>query len=216
MAFYTRLRPFLAGTSKMEEFGLPDGLHYDDGSGNVDYRSYRGGSNAQSSLIQLIDIALGVHHRTRGDNMGHSRGHSPGAPPSFIEEMRAYMPGPHRRFLEAVSQVANVRPFVAERISDAKLQVAYSSCLGALYQLRDRHIRIVSRYIIVPSRMQACAARSPKPPNQLTSNLQRSVSTSSQPDMGPRGTGGTALIPFLKRTREETCEPLMEILVRHR
>jgi len=77
-AFYQRIRPFLAGTSKLEEFGCPGGLNYNNGSGNPDYRSYRGGSSAQSSLIQLMDIVLGVYHRPGNDTTNqHSGEHNP-------------------------------------------------------------------------------------------------------------------------------------------
>lgn len=65
--FYTRIRPFLAGSKNMSEAGLPHGVKYEDGSGTEVYRQYSGGSNAQSSLIQAFDIVLGVEHRPTGD-----------------------------------------------------------------------------------------------------------------------------------------------------
>jgi len=54
--FYNRIRPYLAGSKNMADAGLPSGLLYDDGK-QPEYRQYGGGSNAQSSLIQFIDIA---------------------------------------------------------------------------------------------------------------------------------------------------------------
>lgn len=65
-AFYFRIRPFLAGSKNMAEAGLPNGVILEDGTGRDVYRKYAGGSNAQSSLIQFFDIALGVEHRPTG------------------------------------------------------------------------------------------------------------------------------------------------------
>ena len=65
-AFYFQIRPFLAGSKNMGEAGLPDGVLLEDGSGKEQYRKYAGGSNAQSSLIQFFDLALGVQHRPTG------------------------------------------------------------------------------------------------------------------------------------------------------
>lgn len=65
-AFYFRIRPFLAGSKNMAGAGLPHGVILEDGSGKEEYRQYSGGSNAQSSLIQFFDIALGVEHRPTG------------------------------------------------------------------------------------------------------------------------------------------------------
>lgn len=60
--FYHRIRPFLAGSKNMVIAGLPNGVFYDEGAGQGQWRQYSGGSNAQSSLIQFFDIVLGVEH----------------------------------------------------------------------------------------------------------------------------------------------------------
>jgi indoleamine 2,3-dioxygenase len=60
--FYHKIRPFLAGSKNMTMAGLPNGVFYDEGEGKGKWRQYSGGSNAQSSLIQFLDIALGVEH----------------------------------------------------------------------------------------------------------------------------------------------------------
>ncbi len=66
--FYHRIRPFLAGSKNMADAGLPHGVVYDDGTGAGVYRQYSGGSNAQSSLMQFFDLALGVEHHPAGDS----------------------------------------------------------------------------------------------------------------------------------------------------
>jgi indoleamine 2,3-dioxygenase len=63
--FYHRLRPFLRGSRNMARTGLPDGIYYPRcqcQGGEGEWLAYSGGSNAQSSLIQLMDIILGIDH----------------------------------------------------------------------------------------------------------------------------------------------------------
>lgn len=64
--FYHVIRPLLAGSKGMASAGLPKGVFYDEGNGKGQWRQYSGGSNAQSSLIQLFDIILGVDHQATG------------------------------------------------------------------------------------------------------------------------------------------------------
>lgn len=206
--FYNRIRPYLAGSKNMADAGLPKGLLYDDGRGAPEYRQYGGGSNAQSSLIQFFDIVLGIEHRPTGvsrkDQASTKSRHG------FIHEMRAYMPGPHRRFLEDVDCIANIRSFVEARRSDPALRLAYDACLSMLRAMRDKHIQIVSRYIIVQSR-GARASQSASPSQPAATNLATAVPTDNKK---LRGTGGTALIPFLKQARDETGEPAIDAWAR--
>lgn len=65
--FFHEIRPFLAGSMNMATAGLPNGLFYDFGDGQGEWRQYSGGSNAQSSLIQTFDIFLGVEHSATGE-----------------------------------------------------------------------------------------------------------------------------------------------------
>lgn len=214
--FYHRIRPYLAGSKNMGDAGLPNGLMYDDGTGKKEYRQYGGGSNAQSSLIQFFDIALGIEHRPTGVGRNDSStlssvedGVAPKPRHNFIHEMREYMPGPHRRFLEHVEAVANIREFVKTRQSDKALCSAYDGCLTELRMLRDKHIQIVSQYIIIKSR-ESRANSSPRtgPPAMNLSTIRYDDnSPSKSPNKKLRGTGGTALIPFLKQARDETEEP---------
>ena len=220
--FYHRIRPFLAGGKNMADAGLPNGVIYEDGSSQELYRQHGGGSNAQSSLIQFFDIILGVEHRPTGDKRhdGSESEQDGTAPPSrhnFIHDMRSYMPGPHRRFLEHVSNVANIREYVESHKSNRALTLAFDACLAMLRALRDKHIQMVSRYIIVKSRESRSHSRSFSPTAALPSiNL---ASATSKLDGRPgskrmRGTGGTALIPFLKQARDETGEPAIDAWAR--
>ena len=235
--FYHRIRPYLAGSKNMRDAGLPHGVKYDDGSKNVTWRQYGGGSNAQSSLIQFFDIVLGVEHRPTGEKRNESSeseaepGMAPQVRHNFIQEMRQYMPGPHRKFLQAVEVVANIREYVESHRSNTQLCVAYDACLAMLRAMRDKHIQMVSRYIIVKSResrnMSPSRQRSSHPVPARgagiasvkydTSGGKTEDKPGSRGGGGGggvgigggkrlRGTGGTALIPFLRQARDETGE----------
>ena len=97
------------------------------------------------------------------------------------------MPGPHRLFLEHVSKIANIREYVTSYPEGAALDAAYDHCLGRLVAFRNKHVQIVSRYIVVPSRVS-----------------QRNTASNNP----AKGTGGTAPVDFLKQIRDETRESL--------
>ncbi|CAK3837306.1 indoleamine 2,3-dioxygenase [Lecanosticta acicola] len=189
--FYHHIRPFLAGSLNMEAAGLPNGVFYDEGNGKGSWRKYRGGSNGQSSLLQFFDAVLGVNHaRCNG----------------FHAEMRDYMPGPHKRFLDDIEAIANIRNYVDSHQENIELLAAYNAAVSKLSGFRDKHIALVSRYIIVPSRMGNVS--------QATGRKDLASSTSKLASEAPSsqelvGTGGTKLIPFLRTSRDETSEAVV-------
>ncbi len=153
--FYYRVRRFLAGWEA-------PGLVYEGVSETP--RMYSGGSAGQSSLIQALDAGLGVRHV------------SPDSSP-FLSEMRAYMPPPHRRFLEALDAGPDVRAFVRERQADApQLSERYNRCIDLLDAFRRAHLKIAVDYI---------THQAPRPEEA-------------------KGTGGTDLTTFLGATKRET------------
>jgi indoleamine 2,3-dioxygenase len=186
--FYHEIRPFLAGSMGMESAGLPKGVFYDEGEGKGSWRKYRGGSNGQSSMLQFCDAVLSVNHaRCNG----------------FHAEMRQYMPGPHARFLEDVEAIANIRSYVDSHQDTPELLFAFNDAVAALSGFRDKHIALVTRYIIIPSRMG-------KPASSVIRRDIASASTKlaleSPHTRELVGTGGTKLIPFLRTSRDETIE----------
>lgn len=181
----------------MSKAGLPYGVIYEGTESfqqasdhpidlKTGYRTYAGGSNAQSALIQAIDIVLSINHHPTASGLSRD---SPSKKNDFILEMRQYMPGPHRRFLESLASVSNVRSVISAlpecRSGDAK--EAYTMCVSCLRCFRNIHIKIVTRYILVQS-SKSCRSN----PGRET------------------GTGGTQLIPFLKQMRDKTTEALIE------
>lgn len=97
------------------------------------------------------------------------------------------MPGQHREFLRIVSQQRPLRVFV-EKSSNEALRQAYDDCLKQLRQWRSSHIAVVSKYIIRPAK----------------SGDATSLDGCDIEDNTLKGTAGSALIPFLKQTRDET------------
>lgn len=191
--FYNAIRPYLTGWKNQSAAGLPNGVIYEgtfsmknDHHVNWEngYRTYAGGSNAQSPLIQALDIVMGINHRGSREEGFQSKTHS------FLHEMRRYMPGPHRRFLEDLSKVSDLRDFIIEYPEGdvgADLRLAYDKCVVGLVRFRDIHMQIACRYILLPSRK----------------------ATSMNPSM-ETGTGGTQLVPFLKHVRRETMEGIAD------
>ena len=217
IVFYHRIRPFLAGSKNMAEAGLPLGVMLDTGSGQDKYRQYSGGSNAQSSLIQFFDIALGIEHHITGETpvSGADSARAPSSWNNFITDMRRYMPGPHARFLRDVASVANIRDFVKENSDNHPLSIAYDACISMLSSFRDKHIAIVTRYIVLPSREvrnrncgQPSTAIRPKKNLAIVSRNGEDHKTKDGQQL--TGTGGSFLIPFLKQARDETGEPAVE------
>ena len=192
--FYHEIRPMLAGSKNMAVAGLPRGVFYDTGHGRGEWRQYSGGSNAQSSLIQYFDIVLGVEHHATGDIATAKKN-------AFIQEMRKYMPGPHRHFLDQLPS-ASIREFVMSHDTSHPIIEDYNSAIAMLTAFRDKHIQIVTRYIILPSRAHNSERREERKLNLAVASTLKVSKSSESP--GLQGTGGTRLIPFLKQTRDET------------
>lgn len=191
--FYHHQRHFLAGSQSI------GGLVYDDGTGREeDRRSYVGMSNAQSSLVVFFDLVLGISHShsTKGDK-------------SFLSNMREYMPGNHRRFLEHIAEIANIQTFVEERSDHQDLLTAYNACLEMMGSMRDVHIRIVARYIVTQSLKRGGRGLCSCDEN---TSVPRTESPSVAPGKTGMGLGGTDLIPFLSRIRTGTRQSKMSSL----
>jgi indoleamine 2,3-dioxygenase len=188
--FYFRIRPYLAGWKNMTEVGLK-GVYYGD---EPSVRTYAGGSNAQSSLIQFLDILLGVKHYSTGERPSPFKETS-GQQNGFMDEMRSYMPAKHQKFLQELQQATTIKTLVHAR-NDPTLNLAFDACLAMLKLFRDKHIQIVTRYVV----LQAKKLQKMGSTGTLRSGLARKKKEE-------RGTGGTSLLPFLKQCRDETGDP---------
>ncbi|XP_076409731.1 indoleamine 2,3-dioxygenase 2 isoform X3 [Peromyscus maniculatus bairdii] len=110
----------------------------------------------------------------------------------FLHRMRDYMPPSHKAFLEDLHSAPSLRDHILTSGAGSCL-IAYNQCVEALVELRSYHINVVARYII----SAAAKARSRMP----------SHPSPHAPE--DRGTGGTAVLSFLKSVREKTVEAIL-------
>ena len=84
------------------------------------------------------------------------------------------MPPAHQEFLLSLESGPSVREFILSK-GDSELKADYNECVKAMVSLRNYHLQIVTKYIVIPS----C---------QLEN----------------KGTGGTSVMAFLKSVRGTT------------
>lgn len=158
---------------------------------------FSGPSAGQSSLIHAIDIFLTVDHADHaivldGEPVGSSKPNEA----TFLERMLQYMPAQHRAFLQHLARHPHpLRHLVVARQHD-KLTTAYDHALEALKRFREKHMRIVSMFIVQQAR------RTPSPRIQAMGSV-------SAPVGELRGTGGSPLFKFLKRCRDNTTKAMI-------
>lgn len=193
MTFCHQVRPFYAGSKGMANAGLPRGVFYEDGNGNGQWFQLPGGSNGQSALLQLFDIALGLGYSKSDDPARKREG--------YYYNTRECTPGPHRRFLALVGESGSIRNLCLEQQSEltdeqAELREAYKAAVEALALFRSKHIQIVTRFVTMPLRHSwQNSPQSVHMPGLLPSGLR---------DNEKYGTAGTPVLQFLKKLRNET------------
>jgi len=190
--FYHRVRPFLSAWKQNPT--LPDGVIYEGYS--TERKQYYGGSAAQSPLIPLLDIGLGIDHTSTKSC-------------EFLLSMRAYMLKDHRDFLEYLETIACIREFVlmgksihldqadaSQRPLDSlaaweDLSVAYNACVKQVEQFRQGHMDIVHEYIV---NMQSQKMVDLSGEEKRGQQMHKSA--------GGKGTGGTDLMRFLRPLKD--------------
>jgi len=165
--YFRRVRPFIHGWKGHP--ALPGGLLYRGGDERADQPlELRGETGAQSSIVPALDALLGVPH-------------APDPLRTYLEEMKAYMPPGHRRFLATVAGGPDLRGFVARcGASGSGLVDRRNACLHWLEAFRSTHLEYAARYI-----------------------HQQARTTSSNPSNV--GTGGTPFMTYLAKHRDETA-----------
>ena len=80
-----------------------------------------------------------------------------------------------------------------------ELLLSFDACLAMLKLFRDKHIQIVTRYVVLQAK---------KTNNMGSSSTMRSgLAKKKKNGAEEKGTGGTSLLPFLKQCRDETGDP---------
>lgn len=130
--FFEEIRIYLAGFDKKY---FPNGLIIENT--NIQIDNYRGGSAAQSSLIQILDVLL--HENEIGCEFSKR----------YLNEMLGYMPQKHRNYIEylrANKKTHNLREYVL-RSDDSDLIEQYNICLDRLKSFRAAHFGLVKSYV---------------------------------------------------------------------
>jgi indoleamine 2,3-dioxygenase len=104
-------------------------------------KNFPGGSGAQSTLLPLLDAALGVQHERD-------------ALIEYLDELRRYMPLEHEQFLSQVERGPSIRSYVI-RSCDSRLIEQYNECIEALGRFRADHLNMSIEYIQRPASQQA-------------------------------------------------------------
>jgi len=130
--FFKRLRIYLSGS---DNDNLPDGMLLDLRPIKNSYHTirYKGGSAAQSTLIQVYDLFFGIEHD------GHSG--------DYLDLMKQYMPAKHREFLRNISIKPSIKDYV-EMSNNPEVVQVFNECVRGLATFRQVHIGLVHRYIM--------------------------------------------------------------------
>lgn len=137
-----------------------------------------------------LDLYLGIDLGAPSASSRNSYG--------FVRSMRAYMPRPHARFLEALEAdmkgPPNLRGYVAAlqqregKEGEAAVVAAYNACVGALVAFRRAHLSIVQTFIL----------------RQQEAGEGDSGGAGLEKAAGGKGTGGMPLVEFLAPIKAET------------
>ena len=201
--FYHQIRPWLRG----EDFQsgrkwIFEGIDQDPSI--IEPVELSGPSAGQSSILQALDIFLGVDHYSpleeekelteESNRRLRRRG-------SLLKRMRLYMPRHHRTFLTHLEN--NPRPLRQLVISvssgtsdpDQVLLKAYNDAILSLKELRNAHMNIVALFIIGPASHDKLISASDHVRDE---------------EFLLKGTGGTDMVLFLKGIRDRTGDTLIE------
>ncbi|KAF9037570.1 tryptophan 2,3-dioxygenase [Panaeolus papilionaceus] len=230
--FYHDIRPWFSGEdTKSGRKWVFEGTEMDPTLQQP--KELSGASAGQSSLIQAIDVFLGVDDYADLEKDGLVSGDSQAERlearrverSTFMQRMRVYMPRHHRSFITHLTN--NPRPlrdFVKSTIAlkassessisgsdddsmGRALMDAYNTSVLALKEFRDAHMIIVALYIIGPAR---------RTPAGKTANVSEYVSQSAESGASGakaplKGTGGTDLVRFLKGVRDHTKDAIIPV-----
>ncbi len=160
--YFNRVRPYIHGWKNNP--ALPDGLIYE----GVDKfegkpQAFRGQTGSQSSIVPAMDGLFQVVHQS--DPLRE-----------FLEELHAYRPADHRRFIEDVAASSTLRDFAKGQ--GESLKTAFNACVEQVARFRTRHLEYAASYI----------------------NKQASSTAGNDSDVG---TGGTPFMKYLKKHRDE-------------
>lgn len=161
--YFHRVRPWIHGWKDNPALG--EGLVYEGVAETAGKpQAFRGQTGSQSSIVPAMDALLGIGHA--GDPLR-----------AFLDELHAYRPPQHRRFIDDLRAQSVVRS-VVQKLGNAEIRDGYNDNIRKLARFRSRHLEYAATYI----------------------NRQASTATGNDPDVG---TGGTPFMRYLKKHRDE-------------
>jgi len=161
--YFHRVRPYIHGWANNP--ALDGGLVYEGVEKFAGKpQAFRGQTGSQSSIVPAMDALFGVRH-------------SEDPLKTFLDELHAYRPVRHRRFIEDLALNSKLRDFV-EGSGSARLKEAFNACVEQVARFRTRHLEYAATYI----------------------NKQAGSIVGNDPDVG---TGGTPFMKYLKKHRDE-------------
>lgn len=167
--YFHRVRPWIHGWKDNPALG--EGLIY---SGVAETKglpqSFRGQTGSQSSIVPTMDALLGIDHAQDPLRI-------------YLNELHAYRPPCHRKFIDDVRAQSRVREVVSQ-IGSRSLKTLYNDCVMKLTKFRTRHLQYAASYI----------------------NKQSACDKGNAADVG---TGGTPFMKYLKKHRNETEKHLL-------
>ena len=208
--FYHQIRPWLRGEdSQNSRKWIFEGI--DEDPSLVEPVELSGSSAGQSSILQALDIFLGVDHYSPPQKEGKELTEESNRcleQGSFLKRMRLYMPRHHRNFLthlennprplrQLVTSVTSIPSGPSD--SDQALLKAYNEAVLSLKELRSSHINIVALFIIGPARHDRLISASDH------------VNFARDEEHLLKGTGGTDMVRFLKAIRDRTGDTLIDL-----
>ncbi len=169
--YFHRVRPWIHGWKDNPALG--DGLVYEGviETGGAP-QAFRGQTGSQSSIVPAMDALLGV-------------GHAADPLSTVLDELHAYRPPTHRRFIEDLRAKSSLRQFV-EGNGNKALTELYNESVMKLARFRTRHLEYAASYI----------------------NKQSKGGAGNDPDVG---TGGTPFMKYLKKHRDEAQAHLLPV-----
>jgi indoleamine 2,3-dioxygenase len=133
--FFNRVQPFMQGMTDVVYEGAEELAN--------EPQRFAGGSGAQSTLLPLLDAALGIRHASDALIV-------------YLEELRGYMPREHQAFLARVEQGPAIRDYIAAG-GERDMVEAYNRCIEAVGRFRAEHLNISVEYIQRPAQRKASA-----------------------------------------------------------
>jgi hypothetical protein len=94
----------------------------------------------------------------------------------FFFYQRNYMPGPHRKFIQAISDSYSIRAAVEDiGASCPELVMSFNRCVEGMKAFRDKHIQMVSVYIVIQARKRVEVGNSISSPGIQSDRLQQVI-----------------------------------------